>query len=176
MNLLNISPLHLSRDVAKEVARGFELRNDADCFEALWEVANEARAVRKENLKSGELDREIAAGGRRRRGDACRGADGAICRWCPSRQLRRSLQRRLARYPTDLKPEYRPMSISKSNRKPSRRIWVSAIAPSDCSPGVNLDLRGEKTYECHTNQRRDSEAKSGRENRNLQMDRSRSGG
>jgi hypothetical protein len=62
MNLLNISPLHLSRDVAKEVARGFELRNDADCFEALWEVANEARAVRKENLKSGELDREIAAG------------------------------------------------------------------------------------------------------------------
>jgi hypothetical protein len=62
MNLLNISPLHLSRDVAKEVARGFELRNDADSFEALWEVANEARAVRKENLKSGELDREIAAG------------------------------------------------------------------------------------------------------------------
>ena len=61
MNLLNISPLHLSRDVAKEVARGFALRNDADSFEALWEVANEARAVRKENLKSGELDREIDA-------------------------------------------------------------------------------------------------------------------
>ena len=61
MNLLNISPLHLSRDVAKEVARGFELRNDADSFEALWEIANEARAVRKENLKSGELDREIDA-------------------------------------------------------------------------------------------------------------------
>jgi hypothetical protein len=49
-----------------------------------------------------------------------------------------------ARYPTDLKPEYRPMSISKSNRKPSRRICVPAIAPSDCQPGVNLDLRGEK--------------------------------
>ena len=62
-------------------------------------------------------------------------------------------------------------AISKSNRKTSRRIWVPAIAPSDCLPGVNLDLRGE--YECRTDQRRDSEAKSGRENRNLQMDRSR---
>lgn len=61
MNLLNISPLHLSRDAAKEVARQYELRDDADAFDELWKVAGEARKVRKTNQKSGELEREVDA-------------------------------------------------------------------------------------------------------------------